>query len=191
MPNSKKGRWRRWTKEEIGKCSEILADATNNYAASLEKLALKKSSNNELFEHIKNTFYEELNDREFILMNIEKNFTTDGHPIPHKILDTLIERLRNKYKVLKQEWPKIITRTESDSGLSPEKEPVWFKHVDPVFCETNEKIKLTASATETSFINEQDWEYEEERNGEEDIFSGTDDMDENNELESEIEASNE
>ena len=92
---------------------------------------------------------------------------------------------------MKQEWPKIITRTESDSGLSPEKEPIWFRHVDPVFCETNEKIKLTASATETSFINEQDWEYEEERNGEEDIFSGTDDMDENNELESEIEASNE
>ena len=52
MPNSKKGRWRRWTKEEIEKCSEILADPTNNYAASLEKLALKKSLNNELFEDI-------------------------------------------------------------------------------------------------------------------------------------------
>ena len=195
MSNSKKGKCkesqRRWTKEEIEKFSAILADQTNNYAASLEKLALKKSSNNELFEHIKSTFDEELNDREFILMNIEKNFTTDDHPIPHKTLDTLIERLRNKYKALKQEWPKIITRTESGSGLSPEKEPVWFRHVDPVFCETNEEIKLTASATETSFLNEQDWEYEEERNGEENIFSGTDDMDENNELESEIKASNE
>ena len=52
-------------------------------------------------------------------------------------------------------------------------------------------MKLTSSATETSFLNEQDGEYEEERNGEEDIFSGADDMDENNELESEIEASNE
>ena len=30
------------------------------------------SSNNELFEHIKNTFDEELNDREFKLMNIVK-----------------------------------------------------------------------------------------------------------------------
>ena len=52
-------------------------------------------------------------------------------------------------------------------------------------------MKLTSSATETSFLNEQNGEYEEERNGEEDIFSGADDMDENNELESEIEASNE
>ena len=45
-------------------------------------------------------------------------------------------------------------------------------------------MKLTSSATETSFLNDQDGEYEEERNDEED-------MDENNKLESEIEASNE
>ena len=195
MSNSKKGKCkesqRHWTKEEIEKFSEILADPTNNYAASLEKLALKKSSNNELLKHIKNTFDEELNDREFKLMNIEKNFTKDGHPIPHQTLDASIERLRNKYKALKQEWSKIIMRIKSGSGLSPEKEPVWFKHLDPVFCETNEEMKLTSSATKTSFLNEQDGEYEEERNCEEDVFSGADDMDENNELESEIEASNE
>ena len=124
-------------------------------------------------------------------MNIEKKFTKDSHPIPHKTLDTLIERLRNKYTALKQECSKIITRIKSGSGLSPEKEPVWFKHLDPVFCETNEEMKLTSSATETCFLNEQDEEFKEERNGEEDIFSGMDNMDKNNELESEIEASNE
>ena len=164
MSNSKKGKCkesqRRWRKEEIEKSSEILADPTNNYAASLEKLALKKSSNNELFEHIKNTFDEEWNDREFKLSNIEKNFTKDGHPIPHKTLDTSIERVRNKYKALIQEWSKTITRIKGVSGLSP----VWFKHLDPVFFETNEEMKLTSSATETSFLNEQDREYEEERN---------------------------
>ena len=79
------------TKEEIEKFSEILADPTNNYAASLDKLALKKSSNNELFEHVKNTFHEELNDHQFKLMNIEKNFAKDGHPISHKTLDTSIK----------------------------------------------------------------------------------------------------
>ena len=195
MSNSKKGECkesqRRWTKEEIEKLSEILVDPTNNYTASLEKLALKKSSNNKLFEDIKNNFDEELNDRKFKFMNIEKNFTKAGHPILHKTLDTSIERLRNKYKALKQEWSKITTRIKSGSDLSPQKKSVWFKHLDPVFCKTNEEMKLTYSATETSFLNEQDGEYEEERNGEEDVFSGADDMDENNELESEIEASNE
>ena len=52
-------------------------------------------------------------------------------------------------------------------------------------------MKLTSIATETSFLNEQDREYEEERNGEGDIFSGANDMNKKNELESKIEASNE
>ena len=95
-------------------------------------------SNNELFEHSKNIFDEELNDPEFKLMNIEKNFTKDGYPIPYKTLDTSIERLRNKYKALKQEWSKIIMCVKSGSSLSLEKETVWFKHLDPVFCEANE-----------------------------------------------------
>ena len=50
-------------------------------------------------------------------------------------------------------------------------------------------MEFTSSAT--SFLNKEDGDYEEERNGEEDIFSGADDMDENNELESEIEATSE
>ena len=92
----KKGKFkesqRSWTKEETDIFSEILADPRNNYAASLDKLSLKKSSNNELFKPIKNTFDEELNDRKFKLMDIEKKFTRDGHPIPRKTLDTSIER---------------------------------------------------------------------------------------------------
>ena len=124
-------------------------------------------------------------------MNIEKIFTKDGHAIPHKTLDTSIKRLSNKYNALKQEWSKIITRIKSGSGLSPQKEAVWFKHLDPVFCETNEETKLTSIATEISFLNEQDGEYGKEHNGEEYIFSGDDDIDKNNELESVIEASNE
>ena len=107
MSDQKKGKCkesqRHWTREKIKKFKEIFSKP-NSYTASLEKLSLKKSSNNKLFEHIKNTFDEELNDCEFKLMNTEKNFTKDGHPIPHKTLDTSIERLRNKYKALKQEW---------------------------------------------------------------------------------------
>ena len=52
-------------------------------------------------------------------------------------------------------------------------------------------MKLTSIAIETSFLNEQDGEHEEERNGEGDIFSCANDMNKKNELESEIEASNE
>ena len=100
------------TKDEIEKFSEILAYPTESYAVSLEKLALNVKlalisssmlSNNEIYEHYKNTFDEELNDHEFKLMNIEKNFTKDDRPMAHETLDTYIEILRNKYKTLKEE----------------------------------------------------------------------------------------
>ena len=41
--------------------------------------------------------------------------------------------------------------------LAPEKEPHWWKYLNPVFSETNEVINLTSSAGETSFVrNEED-----------------------------------
>ena len=51
---------RRWTKEEVEKFAEILCEPSNNYAVALEKLALKNSSNNEVFECIKKSFDEAL-----------------------------------------------------------------------------------------------------------------------------------
>ena len=37
-------------------------------------------------------------------------------------------------------------------------------------------MKLTSIATETSFLNQLDRKYEEERNGEGNVFSGANDM---------------
>ena len=42
---------RRWTIKEIEFFAEILADPENSSAQSLERLALKKSSNNKVFKH--------------------------------------------------------------------------------------------------------------------------------------------
>ena len=90
-----------------------------------------------------------------------------------------------KYKTLKQEWLKIIARIKSGSGLSPEKETVWFKRLDQIFSEANEEMKLTSSATERSFLNEQDGEQEGEQNEEEDRFSKADEIDKRNKMEKE------
>ena len=43
---------RRWTNEETELYAEILSDPDNGFAQSLERLALKKSSNNEVFRQI-------------------------------------------------------------------------------------------------------------------------------------------
>ena len=47
---------RRWMESEIQTFAEILAILENNFVISSEKLALKKSANNEVFEHIRDNF---------------------------------------------------------------------------------------------------------------------------------------
>ena len=42
----------RWTDVELDAYADVLADPENSFAASLDKLALKKSCNDEVFEHI-------------------------------------------------------------------------------------------------------------------------------------------
>ena len=60
---------RRWTKEEVEKFSEVLADPANGFVFALNKLALKKSSNNELYDLIKKSFVEQLTKKELIELN--------------------------------------------------------------------------------------------------------------------------
>ena len=46
---------------------------------AVDILALKKSSNNEVYEHIKKSFDEELAKKEFIEINEENNFKDKGN----------------------------------------------------------------------------------------------------------------
>ena len=54
---------RRWTENELELFAEVLVDPENNLAISLESLTLGKSANNEIFDHIKNTFEMEMDDK--------------------------------------------------------------------------------------------------------------------------------
>ena len=51
---------RRWTPTELDALADVLANPENNYAITLDKLALKKSSNNEVFDHIRIDFLKEI-----------------------------------------------------------------------------------------------------------------------------------
>ena len=117
---------RRWTKEEVEKFAEILCEPSNNYAVALEKLALKNSSNNEVFECIKKSFDEALQDLGFIESNERKNFMNKDKTVKScKNIETSIEKLRIKFKSFKQEWSKIRSRIKNGSGLARENEPHW------------------------------------------------------------------
>lgn len=146
---------RRWTKDEVELFAQVLADPTDGFAHAIDKLALKKSANNEVYEHLQAEFRKQLEKDDFVKVN-ELNFIDKktGKKIPHKKLDISISRLRNKFKMLKSEWTNLNSRIKHGSGLAASDEPAWFKHIDPVFSETNEDFTLTSSAQETSFVQD-------------------------------------
>ena len=69
-----------------------------NYAVALEKLALKKSSNNEVFECVKKSFDETLQDSGFIESNERNNFMNKDSTFKScKNFEISIDKLRIKY----------------------------------------------------------------------------------------------
>ena len=104
---------------------------------NLEKLALKKSSNNEVFSYIKKLFDKSLNEKEFKTVNESKNFS---------LKDGTITKLRKKYTNLKVEWRKISDPAKLGSGLAPVLSPNWYKHVNGIYSETNAELDLAAEA---------------------------------------------
>ena len=146
---------RKWTEEENELFAKILSSDENSFASSLERLALKKSSNNEVFSHIKRILDSELKKKEFKNMNEFKNFRdkTDA-VITYERLDTSLAKLRKKYTNLKGEWRKITDRAKSGSGLAPSVEPKWYAYLNEVFAETNEELLLAGESADLSFVRE-------------------------------------
>ena len=72
----------------MGKFPQVLVDPANGFVFCLEKIALKQLSNNEVYEHVKKTFDEELAKKELIEINKKDDFIDKGKMIAHKKLDT-------------------------------------------------------------------------------------------------------
>ena len=81
---------RRWTQNELELFAEVLADLENNFAISFEKMALKKSASNEVFEHIKNTFEMKMDNKIF-----KQNNAGQVKGNPTKLKYTKIGKNRN------------------------------------------------------------------------------------------------
>ena len=133
--SEKEDRSRKWTPEETLIFSKILADEENCFGENLEKLALKKSSNNEVFVCIKVIFDEKLK----LLPK------TSQSP-----LDTSVEKLRKRYANIKTLWRKIDDRIRSGSGLAPENEPDWYRQVNDFLSEANAPLELNEASLDIS-----------------------------------------
>ena len=132
----KEDRSRKWTAEETRLFAQILADEENCFGENLEKLALKKSSNNELFSCVKTIFDERL------------KLTPKFHLLSP--LDTSVEKLRKRYANIKTQWRKIDDRIRSGSGLAPENEPEWYRLVNDFLTESNLPLELNEASLDIS-----------------------------------------
>ena len=63
---------RRWTEDELNIFAEVLADESNQFCLTLEKLALKKAANNEVFEHMLIEVNRKMSDESFIKIYYKK-----------------------------------------------------------------------------------------------------------------------
>ena len=64
----------RWTDADLDAYTDVLADLENSFAAALDKLALKSSSNNEVFEHIQKELAAEMEAEDFYLFHKQTFF---------------------------------------------------------------------------------------------------------------------
>lgn len=115
-----------WSDEELTAFARVLSssdDRDKPWAFLLETMALKKSSNEKVFEKIK----QELN------VEIE------------------VEQLRRKYKWFKTEWRKMNTKIRSGSGLAAKdtEVPKWYEFLDPIFTQgVDNMIELSSKAVD-------------------------------------------
>ena len=113
------------------KFAEVLVDPVDGFAFRLDRVALKKSSNNKVYEHMRKIFYEELTKKDFIEINEKNNFKDKGKVKGYKKLDTSITRLRINFSSLKSGWCNLYSHIKRGSGLASSNEPLWFKDMDP------------------------------------------------------------
>ncbi len=141
-------RVRKWTEQELKQFAYVLADEIDDFAYKLESLALKKSANEHIFQKIKEEF-------DARLRRIS-NQSQEDEKVKSSPLDTSIQKLRNKYKWLKDQWRKITDRAKTGSGQAAKDDPEWYTILNPVFSETHTKLKLASQANDILSSNSSD-----------------------------------
>ena len=159
--HDKATRCRKWTDEEVEVYAIILGDSEHSFALNLEKLAMKKRSNKEMFLHIKKYLDKSFKSEEFIARNESNNFKAkDGHVIDYEPVDTSVIKLRKKYTNLKTEWRKLNEKIKAGCHILPSRLPKWFHHLNEIFVKIKEELGITSDSGQNKQNEETDDEEE-------------------------------
>lgn len=136
-----------WTQTELKCFAAILADDDKKYAFRLETLALKKSANQKVFEDIAKDFENCIKSAEF-----KEENELERRKSKRKLKDTAIEitpdRLRIKYKFLRNQWRMFTDRVKKGSGKAPIDEPEWFTILNPIFSDSMGTIDVSSCSND-------------------------------------------
>ena len=133
-----------WTKKEVGKFAEVLADPVNEFAFCLDRLALKKLSKKWSLPTYKEKLWWRISEKSIDRNHQKNNFGYKCKVKNYKKFDKSITRHRNKS--LKSGWCKLHSLIKRASGLAPS--------YDPLMTQAYAWIRLSSSAHETSFVQE-------------------------------------
>ena len=99
----KQGKSHAWTETELKYFAVVLTDEKYEYGYKLDSLALKKSASKSIFEDMKKALVELMSTEEFKEENQRKLKSKPKDLTP---LDICTEKIRMKFKWMKEHWPK-------------------------------------------------------------------------------------
>jgi hypothetical protein len=137
MATCKKGR--NWTDTELKYFCIVLADENTNYAHQLDSLALKKSANKKIFEEVKEKLEEHFESEDF-KREIEQERLRKKSKYKDEPLNLCPEKLKAKFKWIKDQWKLFTDRVKKASGKPPIKEPAWYLIINPIFSDTQGEL---------------------------------------------------
>ena len=144
--NEKKKKGRNWTKEEIELFARVIADPCADYINTLEKKALKKEANAEVFESVLADFQRELEDENFSYENERNDFLDkNGASLPYEPLELSVAALQFKYKKFKAKWTSMTCDARGGSGLKGTADEGWYTILNPVSSENRASLDTVAS----------------------------------------------
>ena len=161
-----------------------MIDEEFNFSDCLERRALKRSANEEVYKKILQLFQEEINKEEFLQRNV-KNFGK-GKYEPLQV-DT--KKLQAKYNAIKRKWREIKERTRNSSGLAPKSIPEWYEKIHSTLGDTNTDLNvLVPKPLDTSYSHEviqnnnenESFEDNADDNSDKDLYNHSEDDDESN-----------
>ena len=77
-------------------------------------------------------------------------------------LEIDVDKLRAKFKWLKEQWRRLSDRVKKKSGVSPIEEPEWYQIINPIFSDTQGCLKPITQASEILSDESDDSDYSED-----------------------------